>query len=113
MGLMSNGLVAKIAELMKNNSPATSTNNDLNNSPRYVNINQPRAVPFSGQGGTGTPADINQPRTAQFSGADVNANTYGKGDADNLLKKIFNAKEGGEVLAKGNKLAKHRPTKLY
>jgi len=149
MGLMSNGLVAKIAELMKNNSPATSTNNDLNNSPRYVNINQPRAVPFSGQGGTGTPADINQPRTAQFSGADVNANTYGKPDKDifkdlvlfkkggeiskgkngsETIKKKFGhegaidpkkaqvtklLKSGGEVLAKGNKLAKHRPTKLY
>jgi len=112
MGLMSNGLVAKITELMKNNSPATSTNNDLNNSPRPLDINQPRAVPFSGQGGTGTPADINQPRTAQFSGANVNANTYGKGD-ENIFKDILLFKKGGEVLAKGNKLAKHRPTKLY
>jgi hypothetical protein len=145
MGLMSNGLVAKIAELMKNNSPATSTNNDLNNSPRYVDINQPRAVPFSGQGGTGSAVDINKPRTAQFAGADVNANTYEKGASD-FLKTIFASeggeinkgrkeikkkfghegaidpkkaqitkllKSGGEVLAKGNKLAKHRPTKLY
>ena len=112
MGLMSNGLVAKIAELMKNNTPATSTNNDLNNSPRPLDINQPRVVPFSGQGGTGTPADINKPRTAQFSGANVNANTYEKSD-ENIFKDILRFKKGGEILAKGNKLAKHRPTKLY
>ena len=88
------------------------TNNDLNNSPRPLDINQPRAVPFSGQGGTGSPADINQPRTAQFSGANVNANTYGKGD-ENIFKDLVKFKKGGEILAKGNKLAKHRPTKLY
>ena len=69
---------------------STPTNNNLNSSPR--------------------PLDINQPRTAQFSGADVNANTYGK--SQNIFKTLA-VKEGGEVLAKGNKLAKHRSTKLY
>ena len=68
----------------------TPTNNNLNSSPR--------------------PLDINQPRTAQFSGADVNANRYGKSQG---IFKTLAAKEGGEVLAKGNKLAKHKPTKLY
>ena len=119
--LISSGVIKKV------DSTSTPTNNDLNNSPRYV--------------------DINQPRTAQFAGANVDANTYGKEDAQNILRKIFMAnkggeiskgrkevknkfghegainpkkaqitkllKSGGEVLAKGNKIAKHRPTKLY
>jgi len=143
--LLNSGIIKKMSP---NSSPVT--NNDLNNSPRPVDINQPRAVPFSGQGGTGSPADINQPRTAQFAGADINSNTYGKNEAEDFLKKIFIAKKGGEiskgknggetikkkfghegaidpkkaqvtkllksggeVLAKGNKIAKHRPTKLY
>lgn len=118
--LGSSGLLKKV------NSTPAPTNNDLNNSPRNV--------------------DINQPRTAQFSGANVNANTYGKSD-ENIFKDILLFKKGGkinkgrkeikkkfghegaidpkkaqitkllknggEVLAKGNKLAKHRPTKLY
>jgi len=88
-----NSLVMKLVEQIKGNSPSTSTptNNDLNNSPRYI--------------------DINKPRTAQFSGADVNANTYGKSNED--IFKTLAAKEGGSILAKGNKLAKHKPTKLY
>jgi hypothetical protein len=139
--LVSSGLIKKV------NSTPAPTNNDLNNSPRNVDINQPRAVPFSGQSGTGSAADINKPRTAQFSGADVNSNTYGKtNDIQDFFKDIMLKeggevskgkkeikkkfghegaidpkkaqvtkllKSGGEVLAKGNKLAKHRPTKLY
>jgi hypothetical protein len=148
MGLLGNfeSQIASIFKKAQDNN--TATNNDLNNSPRYVDINQPRAVPFSGQGGTGTPADINQPRTAQFSGANVNANTYeknagdflktlfaneggeiskGKNGRNTVIKKFGHEgaidpnksqitkllKDGGEVLARGNKLAKHRSTKLY
>jgi hypothetical protein len=130
MSLFGN-FASQVAAIMKqaNTTSNTVTNNDLNNSPRYV--------------------DINQPRTAQFAGADVNANTYGKPDKDifkdlvlfkkggeiskgknggETVKKKFGhegdidpkkaqvtklLKSGGEVLAKGNKLAKHRPTKLY
>jgi len=87
-----NSLVMKLVEQIKGNSPSTSTptNNDLNNSPRYI--------------------DINKPRTAQFSGADVNSNNYANSQKSPVM---FALKEGGEVLARGNKLAKHRPTKLY
>jgi hypothetical protein len=104
--LVSSGLLKKV------NSTPAPTNNDLNNSPRPLDINQPRAVPFSGQGGTGSAADINQPRTAQFAGANVNANTYGKSN-ENIFKDLVKFKKGGEILARGNKLAKHRSTKLY
>jgi len=87
-----NSLVMKLVEQIKGNSPSTSTptNNDLNNSPRYI--------------------DINKPRTAQFSGANVNSNNYANSQKSPVM---FALKEGGEVLARGNKLAKHRPTKLY
>jgi len=88
-----NTLVRRLFDQIKGKSilQGTPTNNNLNSSPR--------------------PLDINQPRTAQFSGADVNANTYGKSNED--IFKTLAAKEGGSILAKGNKLAKHKPTKLY
>jgi hypothetical protein len=88
-----NTLVRRLFDQIKGKSilQGTPTNNNLNSSPR--------------------PLDINQPRTAQFSGANVNSNSYGK--SDGIISKLISAKEGGEVLAKGNKLAKHRPTKLY
>lgn len=77
-------ITSKIKGILNINTPTnTPTNTNLNNSPRYI--------------------DINKPRTAQFSGANVNSNTYGR----------FNFKEGGSILARGNKLAKHKPTKLY
>jgi len=74
------------------NTTSTPTNTNLNSSPRYI--------------------DINQPRTSQFSGANVDSNTYGRSNFKDIFKDI-QLKKGGEVLAKGNKLAKHRPTKLY
>ena len=91
MGLINN-LTRQLIDRIKGvSNTSTPTNNDLNNSPRYI--------------------DINKPRTAQFSGADVNANTYGKSNED--IFKTLAAKEGGSILARGNKLAKHKPTKLY
>ena len=90
MGLLNN-LTRQLIDRIKGvSNTSTPTNTNLNNSPRYININQPR--------------------TAQFSGADVNANRYGKSEG---IFKTLAVKEGGEILAKGNKLAKHRPTKLY
>lgn len=76
-----NSLTKRLMEAIRGRVQTTTpTNTNLNNSPRFI--------------------DINKPRTAEFSGANVNANVYGK-------------KEGGEVLAKGNKLARMQKTKLY
>jgi hypothetical protein len=97
MGFLGN-FESQIASLFKKTQDNnTATNNDLNNSPRPLDINQPRAVPFSGQGGTGSAADINQPRTAQFAGANVNANTYGKSD-ENIFKDLLKFKKGGKIV---------------
>jgi hypothetical protein len=91
MALM-NSLVRRLVDQIKGRNllNPTATNTNLNNSPRFV--------------------DINKPRTTQFSGADVNSNSYGKiGGAPVVMA----AKEGGEILARGNRLARMRKTKLY
>lgn len=90
MALM-NSLVRRLIDQFKGRvGTATPTNRNLNSSPRLV--------------------DINKPRTNQFSGADVDANTYGKSEG---IFRTLTAKEGGEVLARGNKLARMQKTKLY
>jgi hypothetical protein len=91
MGLLNN-LTRQLIDRIKgvSNTASTPTNTNLNSSPRY--------------------ADINKPRTAQFSGANVNSNNYANSQKSPVM---FALKEGGKVLARGNKLAKHRPTKLY
>jgi len=62
----------------------TATSTDLNKSPRQVSINEPRATKFS----------------------DASA----KGES---LPRFFALQKGGSVIARGNKLAKSKPTKLY
>jgi hypothetical protein len=90
MGLLNN-LTRQLIDRIKGvANTSTPTNTNLNSSPRYI--------------------DINKPRTAQFSGANVNSNDYANSQKSPVT---FILKEGGEVLARGNKLAKHRPTKLY
>jgi hypothetical protein len=69
----------------------TATNTNINVSPRQVSINTPR--------------------TSQFSGSNINSNTYGRSN-ENIFKNLA-LKKGGSVIAKGNKLTKSKPTKLY
>ena len=60
------------------------TNTNLNVSPRQVSINEPRSTRFS----------------------DASA----KGESS---PRFFALQKGGSVIARGNKLAKSKPTKLY
>lgn len=83
MALM-NSLVRKLIDGFKGRSrTATPTNTDLNKSPRFI--------------------DINKPREVQFSDASAKA----------TATPIMLAAKGGEVLSRGNKLARMQKTKLY
>jgi hypothetical protein len=78
-----NSLVRRLLNQFKG-KVAMPTNTNLNSSPRQVSINEPRATRFS----------------------DASA----KGESS---PRFFALQKGGSVVAKGNKLARSRPTKLY
>ena len=78
-----NSLVRKLINQFKGRV-AMPTNTNLNSSPRQVSINEPRATKFS----------------------DASA----KGESS---PRFFALQKGGSVIARGNKLAKSKPTKLY
>jgi hypothetical protein len=78
-----NSLVRRLLNQFKG-KVATPTNTDLNSSPRQVSINEPRATKFS----------------------DASA----KGESS---PRFFALQKGGSVVARGNKLARNKPTKLY
>jgi hypothetical protein len=80
---MMNSLVRKLINQFKG-KVATSTSTDLNRSPRQVSINEPRATRFS----------------------DASA----KGESS---PRFFALQKGGSVVARGSKLTKNKPTKLY
>ena len=80
---MMNSLVRKLLNQFKG-KVATPTSTDLNRSPRQVSINEPRATKFS----------------------DASA----KGESS---PKFFALQKGGSVIARGSKLTKNKPTKLY
>ena len=80
---MMNSLVRKSLNQFKG-KVATPTGTDLNRSPRQVSIDEPRATKFS----------------------DASA----KGGSS---PRFFALQKGGSVLARGNKLARSKPTKLY
>ncbi len=81
--LRMNSLVRRLLNQFKG-KVATPTNTDLNSSPRQVSINEPRATKFS----------------------DASA----KGESS---PRFFALQKGGSVVARGNKLARNKPTKLY
>ncbi len=81
--LRMNSLVRRLLNQFKG-KVATPTNTDLNRSPRQVSINEPRTTTMS----------------------DASA----KGDSS---PKFYALQKGGSVVARGNKLAKNKPTKLY
>jgi len=81
--LRMNSLVRRLLNQFKG-KVATPTNTDLNSSPRQVSINEPRSTKFSDASAKGK-------STPTFS----------------ALQK------GGSVVARGNKLARNKPTKLY
>jgi hypothetical protein len=78
-----NSLVRRLLNQFKG-KVATPTNTDLNSSPRQVSINEPRATKFS----------------------DASA----KGESTPTFSAL---QKGGSVVARGNKLARNKPTKLY
>jgi hypothetical protein len=78
-----NSLVRKLLNQFKG-KVAMPTNINLNSSPRQVSINEPRATRFS----------------------DASA----KGESS---PKFYALQKGGSVVARGNKLARNKPTKLY
>lgn len=78
-----NSLVRKLINQFKGRT-STATSTDLNRSPRQVSINEPRSTRFS----------------------DASA----KGESS---PRFFALQKGGSVVARGNKLAKSKPTKLY
>ena len=80
---MMNSLVRKLLNQFRG-KVSTPTSTDLNRSPRQVSINQPRTTPMS----------------------DASA----KGGSSS---RFFSLQKGGSVLARGNKLARSKPTKLY
>ena len=78
-----NSLVRRLLNQFKGKT-SMPTNTNLNASPRQVSINEPRTTRFS------------------------DASAKGEGTP------IFSAlQKGGSVVARGNKLARSRPTKLY
>ena len=81
--LRMNSLVRRLLNQFKG-KVATPTNTNLNSSPRQVSINEPRATRFS----------------------DASA----KGESS---PRFFALQKGGSVVARGNKLARNKPTKLY
>jgi hypothetical protein len=78
-----NSLVRKLLNQFKG-KVAMPTNTNLNSSPRQVSINEPRSTRFS----------------------DASA----KGESS---PRFFALQKGGSVVARGNKLARNKPTKLY
>jgi hypothetical protein len=78
-----NSLVRRLLNQFKG-KVATPTNTNLNSSPRQVSINEPRTTTMS------------------------DAST--KGDSS---PKFYALQKGGSVVARGNKLARNKPTKLY
>jgi hypothetical protein len=81
--LRMNSLVRRLLNQFKG-KVATPTNTNLNASPRQVSINEPRTTTMS----------------------DASA----KGESS---PRFFALQKGGSVVAKGNKLARNKPTKLY
>jgi hypothetical protein len=81
MALM-NSMFRKLLEQFKNQGARTTTNTNINSSPRQVSINAPRTAKFSDSSKTGSSV-------------------------------FMPLQKGGSVVAKGNKLARSRPTKLY
>ena len=73
-----------VRKLLNQFKGKVATNTNLNSSPRQVSINEPRSTRFS----------------------DASA----KGESS---PRFFALQKGGSVVARGNKLAKSKPTKLY
>jgi len=83
---MMNSLVRRLLNQFKG-KVATPTNTNLNSSPRQVSINEPRDTKFS---------DASATRSK-----------------NTLIPPLVTLQKGGSVVAKGNKLARSKPTKLY
>ena len=78
-----NSLVRRLLNQFKG-KVAMPTNTNLNSSPRQVSINEPRTTKFS--------------------------DSSAKGESS---PRFFALQKGGSVVARGNKLARNKPTKLY
>jgi hypothetical protein len=79
-----NSLFRRILDGFRGRTAKTPISTDLNRSPRQVNINESRTTRMS----------------------DASA----KGESS---PKFYALQKGGSVVARGNKLARNKPTKLY
>jgi hypothetical protein len=73
-----------VRKLLNQFKGKVATNTNLNSSPRQVSINEPRTTTMS--------------------------NASAKGESS---PRFFALQKGGSVVARGNKLAKSKPTKLF
>ena len=78
-----NSLVRKLIEQFRGRAARTPTGTNLNVSPRQVSINEPRTTSMSD-------ATATRPKS-----------------------EFIPLQKGGSVVARGNKLARSKPTKLY
>ena len=83
---MMNSLVRKLINQFRG-KVSTPTSTDLNRSPRQVSINEPRTTKFS---------DASATRSK-----------------NTLIPQLVTLQKGGSVVARGNKLTRNKPTKLY
>lgn len=79
-----NSIFRRILDGFRGRTAKTQISTDLNRSPRQVSINEPRTTKMS----------------------DASA----KGESS---PRFFALQKGGSVIARGNKLARSKPTKLY
>ena len=73
-----------VRKLLNQFKGKVATNTNLNSSPRQVSINEPRTTTMS--------------------------NASAKGESS---PRFFALQKGGSVVARGNKLARNKPTKLF
>ena len=82
-----NSLFRRILDGFRGRTAKTPIGTDLNKSPRQVSINEPRTTTMSD-------ASATRPKTT-------------------LIPPLLTLQKGGSVIARGNKLARSKPTKLY
>ncbi len=86
----------RILDGFRGRTAKTPIGTDLNRSPRQVNINEPRTTKMSDASAKG--------------GSSPKFYSLQKGGSS---PKFYSLQKGGSVVARGNKLARNKPTKLY
>ncbi len=87
MALKMNSIFRRILDGFRGRTAKTPIGTDLNKSPRQVSIDEPRVTKFS---------DASATRSK-----------------NTLIPPLVTLQKGGSVVARGNKLTRNKPTKLY